>query len=495
MDYRPRDFNMWDPTIIRVGDTCHLFHLQSRRGAPRDHPDNGSIGHATSGDMYLWEEQPIALRRGADPTDWDSSECWHLDVTEWQGTYYMFYTGRSLAESGRVQRIGLATSRDLFHWEKHAAGPILEADARWYETAMDPPPAQHPDWKGWVTWRDPYVVADSTGGVHWMFLVARTRQGDPSKRGCVAVAKSADLVHWEVQPPAFAPGRHHSIGVPQVFEHGARYYLLYHSSGYFDQPIETTDPHCDAGIFYATSPMLTQGYTTPDDEILIGGGRGMSGRTIRLGDQRYLYYWVNCYPAGTDQAPDRQIVLSTPKLIRFDDQGAMAAAYDPQFGLYADRALVETAPAPSAEGWKGHNGTIAVVPGAVPVVTFSVVPDAVDYEAEVTFGQGGRAGLVIRADASGNGGVASVVNMDECTIDLLILGEPAPIERRHCPTAPGTPIHLRAISRAEHIEVYVDDRLMFQQVRYQPATGRLGLFAQDAEATFAKMRAIHPGVG
>ena len=131
----------------------------------------------------------------------------------------------------------------------------------------------------------------------------------------------------------------------------------------------------------------------------------------------------------------------------------------------------------------------------MPVVTFPVVPDALVYKAEVTLHSGGRAGLVIRADEQGERGVAAVLDADEQTIALRMLDETDPIERRHLSVVPGTPILVRVISRSEHIEVYADERLLFQQVRHHPPTGRLGLFAQQADVTFAHPRAIHPGVG
>jgi hypothetical protein len=45
----------------------------------------------------------------------------------------MLYSGINRSEGGLVERIGLATSADLFVWQKEPANPILEADPRWYE--------------------------------------------------------------------------------------------------------------------------------------------------------------------------------------------------------------------------------------------------------------------------------------------------------------------------------------------------------------------------
>ena len=64
---------------------------------------------------------------------WDDLATWTGSVIEHDGRWYMLYTGVNRAEQGSVQRIGFAISDDLVHWSKHPAGPLLEADPRWYE--------------------------------------------------------------------------------------------------------------------------------------------------------------------------------------------------------------------------------------------------------------------------------------------------------------------------------------------------------------------------
>jgi len=63
------------------------------------------------------------------------------------GRWYLFYTGTSKAEGGLVQRVGMAWSDDLGHWERHPS-PLIEADPRSYVRLGD---------GEWVdeAWRDP----------------------------------------------------------------------------------------------------------------------------------------------------------------------------------------------------------------------------------------------------------------------------------------------------------------------------------------------------
>ena len=72
----------------------------------------------------------------ADAPSWDDLATWTgCTVRGPDGRWYLFYTGVGRAEDGLVQRIGLAVSDDLTTWHRHGAGPLVEADPSWYETA------------------------------------------------------------------------------------------------------------------------------------------------------------------------------------------------------------------------------------------------------------------------------------------------------------------------------------------------------------------------
>ena len=59
-----------------------------------------------------------------------------------EGAWRMFYTGLCMRERGRIQRVGLAHSDDLFHWEKDQSGkyPLEVAGAvtrvEWFLVAL-----------------------------------------------------------------------------------------------------------------------------------------------------------------------------------------------------------------------------------------------------------------------------------------------------------------------------------------------------------------------
>ena len=216
---------LWDFWFAQDGADYHLFYLQALRslGNPDLRHWNTSIGHAVSQDLVHWQVLPDALQPSpAETAAWDNSQTWTGSVIGHAGLWYMFYTGLSRAENGRVQRVGLATSKDLIQWEKHPANPVLTANPAWYEQ-YDP---QATSWAE-ESWRDPYVLRHPETGDFHMFICARVNDGPRDRRGVVGHARSRDLIHWEALPPVSAPGDFGQLEVPQPVEINGRYYLLF----------------------------------------------------------------------------------------------------------------------------------------------------------------------------------------------------------------------------------------------------------------------------
>ena len=216
---------LWDFWFAQDGADYHLFYLQAPRslGNPDLRHWNTSIGHAVSQDLVHWQVLPDALQPSpAETAAWDNSQTWTGSVIGHDGLWYMFYTGLSRAENGRVQRVGLATSKDLIQWEKHPANPLMTADGRWYEL-------RNPQATSWAeeSWRDPYVLRHPETGDFHMFICARANDGPRDRRGVVGHAHSSDLIHWEALPPVSAPGDFGQLEVPQPVEINGQYYLLF----------------------------------------------------------------------------------------------------------------------------------------------------------------------------------------------------------------------------------------------------------------------------
>ena len=254
--YIPDNRYIWDFWLAIHGGRYHLFHLQAPRALPDPEMRHGLavVGHAVSRDLFHWEDRGVVLKPGA-PGEWDDRAIWTGSVIEKGGTFYMLYTGTNLAENGKIQRIGLALSGDLCHWEKHPDNPVLEADLSVYEGLEASP-------FGELAWRDPWLLRYRD--TYIAFITAR-RKGE----GCIATAVSDDLVHWEIGPPLDVPGEFAQMEVPQVISHDGSFYLLFSvEAGWIGAAVHPKV----TGTFYAVAADLFGPYSSP--RLLLGDHRG-----------------------------------------------------------------------------------------------------------------------------------------------------------------------------------------------------------------------------
>lgn len=212
---------VWDFWFAQDGPDYHVFYLQ----APRELGDenlrhwHAVIGHAVSTDLTHWQILPDAFCP-SEGAAWDDYLTWTGSITKSAGTWYFYYTGGCRSEYGKVQRIGLATSRDLLNWIRYPGNPLIRCNPTWYESL---------DLSVWheEAWRDPWVFQHPHTGDWHVFITARLNHGAPDGRGCIAHARSKDLFHWEVLPPVTALGDFGHMEVPQLIEIQGKYYLLF----------------------------------------------------------------------------------------------------------------------------------------------------------------------------------------------------------------------------------------------------------------------------
>lgn len=196
------DHWVWDFWIADDGKSYHLFFLHAPKslGNPDLRHRNARIGHATSTDLRTWTSHGQAFPAG-EPGSFDGTATWTGSVARGtDGLWRMYYTGSRFLSpdtNANIETIGMLTSPDLFTWTK-LPGPILTADPRWYETLGT---SSWPE----EAWRDPWVFPDADGKTWHMLVTARANSGDVMHRGVVGHATSADMEHWQPQPPLSAP--------------------------------------------------------------------------------------------------------------------------------------------------------------------------------------------------------------------------------------------------------------------------------------------------
>ncbi len=226
----------------------HLFHLVL--------PNHDFIAHAVSTDAIHWRRVRNSIFLG-DPGSWDDLMLWTMHISpdpHKPGSWRMFYTGLSRRDRGLIQRVGLATSDDLYVWEKHPAhwedgrgpnDPELVRDARNKSLRHEPnevtslidpdscyPISPSPDHyesnleegRHWVSFRDPFFFVD--GDRHVLLVAARVKEGPIVRRGCVASFVETSPYHFEPEPPLLHPGLYDDLEVPNIVIIGEERYLI-----------------------------------------------------------------------------------------------------------------------------------------------------------------------------------------------------------------------------------------------------------------------------
>jgi arabinan endo-1,5-alpha-L-arabinosidase len=161
------------------------------------------FAHASSPTLLQipWQKHPLALKYDHELGE---THVWAPHIIEKDGTYYMFYA----AGGGHWDSmIDLATSKDLFHWERPPVNPLF---------------------KDFYDARDPMVLKH--GDEYLLYYCKTFSKEDP--KSTVALRRSKDLVHWS--EPEFAlvlsdfprvlnSGHTES---PFVFERQGRFYMV-----------------------------------------------------------------------------------------------------------------------------------------------------------------------------------------------------------------------------------------------------------------------------
>lgn len=208
---------VWDFSLVRADSLHHIFYHTIFPTTPWAARAD-TIWHAVSPDLRHWDIRGPVLT--AEAGHWDEGALWAPSVArdEAHDRWVMLYTGCDAAIN---QRIGLATSIDLEHWERMEAA-VLAPDTTQY--------LWRATW-GWSNFRDPYLYrADGL----WHVLVTALKEIDGHSTGVIYHATSADLLTWTDVGPLFAndgsiPG--HVLESSQYHVIGSQHHLLF---GEFD---------------------------------------------------------------------------------------------------------------------------------------------------------------------------------------------------------------------------------------------------------------------
>lgn len=298
--YGFRNFQIGDVDVVRHDGLYHLFHLVL--------PRHSYIAHAVSHDGLHWRRVQNALFIG-DPPAFDDDMLWTMHITpdpHRPHAWRMFYTGLGIQDDGRVQRVGLARSEDLYHWQKDTSGHYpLEIGGAHYESSLE-------EGRHWISFRDPFFFQED--GQNYLIAAARVNRGPIIRRGCVALAREAEEDVFELCPPLFHPHRYDDVEVPNLIKLEDHYYLI----GSIREDIK---------VHYWLADDLKGPYHNFSDNVLLP--QGNYAARVSRDDDRWLV-WSLFFRGLTTQgkhllAPPKELVVNSHGELRlksfygFDD--------------------------------------------------------------------------------------------------------------------------------------------------------------------------------
>ncbi|HOL22464.1 MAG TPA: family 43 glycosylhydrolase [bacterium] len=211
-----------DHCIFKHKNVYHLYYISGEVGKGcYDIGNEIKIGHAISKDLYHWKKVEDALVYDR-KLPWENRGIYAPYVIEYRGVFYMFYSSHNIE---KAQFMCLATSIDLYNWQKSPFNPIFLPSTEWAFWDKNSP----------CSCRDPHIIYEKKYGF-LMYYVADMKK-DPTL-SCIAVAFSDDLIHWQDAGPvlirkhSFYEGTVCKTESPCVIKYEDRYYLFYrHGNG------------------------------------------------------------------------------------------------------------------------------------------------------------------------------------------------------------------------------------------------------------------------
>lgn len=174
--FRPVGGKIADFAVAELNGRHHFYYIERRltEGTPFYPGHEIYFGHASTADFLNWEvHDPVMLIR---PGTWEDAHVWAPCILRRGNEYVMAYTGVNRHIS---QNIGLASSTDLFNWNRWDSNPISPCKGRpwafWHEDRIS-------------SCRDPHLF--EYDGRIGMIYTANTAQG----ASCIALATTKDLL-------------------------------------------------------------------------------------------------------------------------------------------------------------------------------------------------------------------------------------------------------------------------------------------------------------
>ena len=282
---------MNDPNgLIQWHGRIHLFYQHNPSGPV---PENIAWGHASSTDLWTWQDHPLALE--PDPAGQDRDGCWSGCTVVADGVPRLLYTGVNGAHE--LPCLAEAADTDLIRWTRDPGNPVIAS----------PPPGEavrafrdHSAWRNGPAW---YQVI---GG------------GLADRGGALFLYRSADLRTWQYAGIFAAAADHGLDGMiwecPDVFVLGDTVVVVV--SVWDGQP-----PYA----MWMTGQVTAQRFVPKASGRCDAGHRYYAPQSLPLADgRRVAFGWVReCL--GELAGPDKTRVgaMSLPRELFLDGNGGL----------------------------------------------------------------------------------------------------------------------------------------------------------------------------
>ncbi|GAA4453689.1 glycosyhydrolase [Novipirellula rosea] len=499
-----------DVDILFHNGLYHLFHLVL--------PNHDFIAHAVSTDAINWRRVSNALFIG-DPGSWDDLMLWTMHVSpdpHQAGRWRMFYTGLSRRDQGRYQRLGMAVSDDLYHWQKSPVhwqdhrGPKdpsrvkeavrqsrrevadclhaeydsesclpLEPDSRYYESSLS-------EGRHWVSFRDPFYYHDGEHG--WLLAAGRVKEGPIVRRGCVALMKEVAPHHFEAQPALHHPRLYDDVEVPNLIYFDDDYYLI----GSIRE---------DAKIRYWHTKKIGDPWQSYHDNVLLAQGN-YAGRVCR--DDHGWLLW-NFYSMNLTDRTAENLMPPPKRLVRSDSGLLRAVTFEgiddylrESIDCRCIHSLIEDV-GPQIQVCRVGGGHLDLAcESGFQAFVFDGTLDCFRFQAKLEMQGLGKCGIVFRLDPETRDGYYLSLDILKGVAQLRAWGTGADGSGEHMMTFRSlqtgfwysksrSEASIQLLAFGSYLELSVDGRVVLSLADQTFDTGQLGIYLEAAEVRVSEV--------
>ncbi len=444
----------------------YLFYLKDFRDIPQ-HGEGCPWYLITTGNLVDFEEHGEVLCRGS--ADDQDLYVFTGSCFKYKNEYFIFYTGHNPHKRSAglpEEKIMLAKSRDLIHWQKED-GFALEA----------------PEWLEMHDFRDPFVYYDDEKKRFCMLAAARMKCSAPaSGKGITAILTSDDLYHWEMEKkPFYAPYAYFTHECPDLFRMGDWWYLIFSE---FTDKVATTYRMSRS----ADGPWITPKLNTFD------GHAFYAAKTASDGERRFLFGW-NCI---RNQEKDFEPWQWGGTIVPHE----LVQAEDGTLYVKCPREIRESCriPVPTEDGQAVN--LVSVIEGGYRIggnggmglKMLGRMPENCRIEMDITTSdEVGDFGILLRADEHADQYYAvkfeprlNRLAFDQVPRKELTVHIQADTER-YCPMEPGRKHTLLIMVEGSVLECYVDDKIAMSARMFDWPEGNLAIYARNTQIDFTEI--------